>query len=156
MDELEIKIVRDLLSTVVEYFDEMRASMGTVEFYDMLARKLSRIVRKDPAWTWRYVQGVHAGSIGPSKVFASAVYAFGAVLDEVPAALTYTVEIRVLAPPGNVKPGSLLLGKSKQCERPGCRVIFVPNVPWRRYCSTECCVMANNEDKRKDGLRANN
>ncbi len=107
-------------------------------------------VKKEPVWTWRYVQGVHAGSIGPSKLFASAVNAVGAVLDEVPAALSYTVEVRVLAPPGLVQAGSLVLGSSRACARPGCRVIFVPNVPWRKYCSSECCVLANNDEARKE------
>ncbi len=154
MDAEEAKIIRDMLSLVVEYFDELRGDLGTVAFYDMLARKLSRIVRKEPAWTWRYVQGVHAGSIGPSKLFASAVNAVGAVLDEVPAALSYTVEVRVLAPPGLVQAGSLLLGTSRECARPGCRVVFVPRVPWGKYCSSECCAL-NNADKGRKGLHEN-
>jgi len=151
MDESEAKYIREGLSLLVEYFEAMRAELGTVSFYEMLARKLSRVVRKEPAWTWRYAQGVHAGSILPSKLFASAVNAMGAVLDEVPAALIYTVEVRIFAPPGKVQPGSLVLGSSKVCARPGCRVMFVPRVPWQKYHETECCVMAQKDERRREG-----
>jgi len=140
MDEFEAKMIQDNLSSIVEYFNGRREELGTVAFYGMLATKMSRVVRKQPAWTWRYIQGIHAGSIAPSKRFARAVNAMGAVLDEVPIAMSDVVEVRVFAVPETVQPGSLIIGTTKPCERPGCRVLFVPNVPWRKYCSTECCL----------------
>lgn len=135
-------LTKSMLNSIVEFFDDQR-SMGTVEFYGMLGAKLSKIVAKDPAWGWRYVQGVHAGTIDPSRLMASAVQALGAALDEVPAVMAYTIEVRVFARPGQIQPGSVILGESKACARPGCRVRFVPNVPWRKYCSSECCVEAH-------------
>jgi hypothetical protein len=149
MDQLDVFLTnsenQDLISSIVEYFDGQRSALGTVGFYTMLAEKLSRIVKKEPAWTWRYIQGAHAGSIQPSKLLIRAVNALGAALDEVPVAMAYTVQVTIYARPDTVQAGSLVLGASKTCARPGCRVTFVPNVPWRKYCSTECCVKANNE-----------
>lgn len=41
--------------------------------YEKIAIRLSKLVGKTPAWTWRYVQCVYAGSIEPSKKFAHAL-----------------------------------------------------------------------------------
>jgi hypothetical protein len=74
----------------------------------------------------------------PSKRFVSAVYALGAAMDEVPAVLAYTVQVKVFAKPGAIDDGSIVLGNSKPCGNPTCRVHIVPNVPWRVYCSDDC------------------
>jgi hypothetical protein len=148
-DEVDCDLAREMLSSVVEFFDEKQGELGTVKFYEMLSAKLSRVARREQPWTWRYAQGVHRGTIKPSKAFADAVLALGAALDEVSgAALAYTVEVRVYARPGAVQNNSLVLGESKMCARSGCRVSFVPNVPWRKYCSADCGAMAMEEMRR--------
>lgn len=150
MNEAETSETQQSLSLIAEYFAPLR-EQGTVKFYEMLAVKLSRIVGKDPAWTWRYVQGVHKGSLAPSKTFAMAVGALGATLDEIPAILAYTEEVRVFAEPGKVQPGAVILGESRPCARPGCRVVFVPHVDWQVYCSPRCRSFARTE--RRSGTR---
>lgn len=139
MNDEKAMMVRNGLEAVIEQYNGDRERLGTaLAFYTMVANELSRAVGKEPSWTWRYVQGVAAGTIQPSQLFGSAVFALGATLDDVPAPLAYTQQIQVLARPGEVIDGSLVLGKSRLCARPGCRVWFVPNVPWRKYCSKEC------------------
>ena len=118
------------LETIVESLGGIPEGKA-VEFWEELARKLSRIVGQVPAWSWRYPQGVLKGSIKPSKLFVSAVYALGAAIDEVPTSVVYTVQVRVYAKPETVEEGNVILGFSKVCERPGCNVLIVP---WRRYC----------------------
>jgi hypothetical protein len=149
MDEKEATEVREQLSMVMEWFEGKREELGTVRFFEMLAQKLSGLAQKKPAWGWRYVQGVHAGSIGPSAAFAMAVRALGATLDDAPVMLTYTVEVRVLARPGTVPSGALVLGEARPCQWKGCRVLFVPKVPWQKYCSYALHVQAERECRQR-------
>ena len=116
-----------------------------VKFWENIAVKLSRIVGKSKPWDWRYPAQVFTGQTKPSPKFAAAVMALGAALDEVPVSMAYTIQVSVFAKPGTVDPGALILGESKACARPGCKVLIVPNVPWRKYCSDECRRKATEE-----------
>jgi hypothetical protein len=129
--------IKNGLELIVEYFGGIPEG-GSVQFWEEMAAKLSRIVGKSPGWGWRYPQGVYTGTLKPSKLFGLAVMALGSAIDEVPTTLIYTVQVRVFAPPGRVGEGSLVMGESKPCKRPGCPVHIVPNVPWREFCSDEC------------------
>jgi hypothetical protein len=142
------RMTLETLKMIVEYFGGEPES-GKVKFWTELAEKLSRIVGQEPVWTWRYPQSVYKETKkNPSKLFSSAVMALGAALDEVPAVVAYTVQVRVYAKPGMVEDGSVLLGSSQPCKRPGCKVRIVPKVPWGKYCSTECRDMDRKERKR--------
>lgn len=44
-----------------------------VKMYEKLALKLSKLAKKTPAWSWRYVQGVYHGTIEPGKKFLLAL-----------------------------------------------------------------------------------
>jgi len=121
------------LQLILESFADLR-DMGTVAFYTVMAEKLSAAINRPTPWTWRYVQGVEMGTIQPSKDFSRAVTALGMALDGAPLEMTGTEEVRVFAFPGKVLPGSLILGSTRICARPGCGARFVPNVPWRKYC----------------------
>lgn len=121
--------------------DTLRPSLGGqghVAFYQEVATRLSTVVRQEPPWGWRYIQGVEKGTIKPSQKLARAVMTLGATLDGVSPQLADTEAIQVYARPGAIRPGSVILGESKTCARPGCTVSFVPRVPWQRYCSREC------------------
>ena len=147
MTELTAKETISALDALVEYFGGIPDDQeGRVKFWDMLALKLSRIAQKSPPWSWRYPHSVYHGSLEPSKKFVSAILALGMAIDEVPSTMIlYAVETRVYTRPGSVQDGSVVLGSSKPCKRPGCPVSIVPNVPWRDYCSDECY----NLDKRR-------
>lgn len=133
-DPLDAELVRSGLRSLVEHFSSPTADTDKVEFWTLIAGKLSRVVDQQPPWTWRYPQGVLRGTVQPSPKFARAVNILGAAIDDVPVALASTTQIQVYVITGEVKPGSLVMGKSRHCDTPGCRVVFVPNVPWRVKC----------------------
>jgi hypothetical protein len=126
---------RQSLLEIVDYYSDLRARLGNVKFYDHLAGQLSKIASRPKPWTWRYVQGVQAGTVEPSPAFSRAVNALGAAIDDVPAILAYTVTVQVYARPGAVPPGAIVLAEARACAWPGCQVIFVPTVPNQKYCS---------------------
>ena len=127
--------VRQGLEMIVEQFADQRAGLGTVRFYELLAQKLSAVVRRDKAWSWRYVQSVHAGSLEPSRLFGQAVQALGSALDDTPVGAAWTEAVRVFAPPGMVREGAVVLMPAKPCRGPGCRLWIVGRAA---YCSEEC------------------
>jgi hypothetical protein len=130
---LDAVTARSGLQSLVEHFSSNNGH-NKVELWTLIAGKLSRVVDQQPPWTWRYPQGVLNGTIQPSRKFAQAVNILGAAIDDVPVALARTSPVQVYAITGTVKPGSVVMGRSKNCETPGCRVVFVPNVPWRTKC----------------------
>lgn len=142
MAELTPREIVSALDALVEYFGGIPEG-GKVEFWEMLALKLSKIVGQDPPWTWRYPQGIHQEKIKPSKKFVTALLALGAAIDEVPGSMVlYSVQVKVYARPDAIQEGSIVMGDSKACARPGCPVRIVPNVPWRQFCSDECRELA--------------
>lgn len=124
--------VRKMLSELVDYFT--RPEIGKVEFWELMAMKLSTAIHHEPPWTWRYVQGVYKGSLDPSREFGRAVEILGAMVDDVPQVVADTEQVSVYAKPGTIKAGAIVMGESKMCANPSCKVFFVPNVPWRKLC----------------------
>jgi hypothetical protein len=106
----------------------------TVAGYTDLARRLSAVVDKSPAWGWRYISSIVAGTVAPSPRMTRAVELLCAAVDDTPVALADVEPIEVLARIGQVQPGALLLGAQKQCMHPGCKIKFIPTVPWGKYC----------------------
>jgi hypothetical protein len=141
----EVRMIVHSLALIVEAFGGV-PEKGKTDFWTKLSEKLSRIAGKKPAWDWRYPAQVYAEQTKPSILFGRAVMALGAALDETPIVETvYTVQVRVYARPDAIKDGSIVIGESKPCARPGCKVLMVPNVPWRKYCSDECAELAAKE-----------
>jgi hypothetical protein len=130
-------LTQQLLQSIIEYQDDLLTRLGPGPYHAHLAEQLSRIADHTPPWTGRYVQSVVSGTLAPSAAFALAVDAYGASLEDVPALITYTVTVQVLARPGAVHPGSIVLSESRPCEWTGCHTIFVPRVPWQKYCNAE-------------------
>jgi len=54
-------------------FEVLERKFGKVGAYRQLARRLSTQAGKSPAWSWRYVQGYHHGTIRPGRRFLEAV-----------------------------------------------------------------------------------
>jgi len=46
---------------------------GKVKYYQKRALELSKIVNKNPPWSWRYVQSVDHGTVEPSRKFIKAM-----------------------------------------------------------------------------------
>lgn len=123
------------LDMIIEHYSNNRLTMGNVEFYGLLATKLSGIVRKNDPWTWRYVYSVHTGSLAPSKLFIQAVQALGVAIDGAPPVVAWSEEVSIFAPPGLVRGGAIVLLGSKPCAGPGCNLMIVSR---GKYCSDDC------------------
>lgn len=101
---------------------------------DELAARLSAIAHRAKPWTRRYllsiINGYDGFTITPD--LADAINRAGAVADGAHPLSAELTQITVFSINGNVKPGAIILGKSKQCE--DCRVLFVGTVPWQKRC----------------------
>jgi hypothetical protein len=104
------------------------------DLYDDMAQRLSKIVKKDEPWTWRYVQSVASQTVAPSKKFKRAVEVLAVVFDEMPIAIANSVSVSVFAEQGTIPEGAFVMGEARRCAMPGCTITFVPTVPWRKYC----------------------
>lgn len=103
-----------------------------------MAETLSKLVGKEPPWTDRYLNGVIKGHKGfaISTEMERALHALAGRIEGQHPLQALTQPVQVLSINGYVKPGSIILGKTKRCER--CQTPIVPRVPWQRYCCKEC------------------
>lgn len=101
------------------------------------AQRLSDVARKDPPWTYRYIDGVLKGTMKASPALLDAIMRLGALIDGAPVEVAKSTQVVVMAA-GTVAPGALILADSRRCANPGCRIEFVPRVPWQRCHSSEC------------------
>lgn len=109
----------------------------TVENLEDAATRLSRIARKDPPWTWRYIHQALYGKVAVSKRLADAIMRLGAVFDDVPEDISACEDVLIKAK-GNVRPGALVLKDSRPCANPDCQIDFVPGHPLQRYHDAKC------------------
>jgi hypothetical protein len=129
-------VVRESLKALIEHFG-FTADGIPVEEMQGIADRLSQMAGKSPAWGWRYLRNFLNKKIEASPKLIDAIMRLGMTVDDTPALLVMTEPVTVRAF-GKVKPGSVILADSRPCGRPGCRVEFVPRVPWQRFCSGEC------------------
>lgn len=108
---------------------------GKVAMYKDLAYRLSESVGHTPPWTWRYVQGVLAGTLSPSPTFARSVLALKIAVEKTPSTQTDLELVQVFARPGTVQPGAIVLAESRSCANPSCTVCFIPLYPEQIFCS---------------------
>ncbi|MBX3048417.1 MAG: hypothetical protein KIT46_04610 [Anaerolineales bacterium] len=107
-----------------------------VETLGQIAEELSEMVGQSPAWGWRYLHGVLNQKQAASAKLTQAIFAWGAVVDGMPAVMANTQDVVVRAQPGQLHPGAVVLAASRRCRT--CRVAFVPRVPWQRWCTSKC------------------
>ncbi len=107
---------------------------GKVARYKNLAHQLSIIAGRSPPWTWRYLQGVLAGTLSPSPAFAQAVLALQMATQKVSSIHANLELVQVYARPGTVQPGALVVAESRPCACPTCPICFVPVSPEQIYC----------------------
>lgn len=107
-----------------------------VQFFEEVAERLSQIARKDPPWSWRYVQSAYRDTLGhpPSKRFLRALELLAAEEDGTPAFVAETEEVTVYARAGAIRPGTIILGESQLCKHPPCGIWFVRTHPRQKYC----------------------
>lgn len=102
-----------------------------------MALRLSDVARKDPPWTYRYLRGVLSGNLQASPLLMDAIMRLGALIDGTHPDMARSTQTVVMAL-GVVKPGALILADSRRCANPGCKIEFVPKVPWQACHSSEC------------------
>lgn len=102
-----------------------------------LAERLSNIAHRQTPWGWKYLHSLAHGhkNVRASEKIIDAMAMLGATLDEQSPLVPLVREVRVFSV-GGVEPGSIVLGDTIRCKN--CLVRFVPNVPWRKYCTDEC------------------
>jgi hypothetical protein len=121
-----------------EIMAEMRLA-ATMAGFETLARDLSRLAKKEPAWTKKYIHSVYHERIEPSPLLARTIEALAQTVDGTPAGVAGSVWVRVLASPDMVE-GTLIPAGAKRvkCARPGCPVWFVRTHPRMVYHDAEC------------------
>jgi len=122
------------LDLIIEYFSECNHFDSGFALYSLIASKLSKVADHHPTWSWRYVLSVHKSTLPPSKLFNRAVNALALAIDGVSPLVLDSERVEVISKAGSVTSGSLVMGVSIICATPGCRISFVPNVPWRIHC----------------------
>lgn len=125
---------KETLTQLLALLAEILKPADHKDLYTDMARRLSRIAGKSPAWGWRYVQSVAAGTVEPSKKFAKAVDTLAITFDGMPVQFAQATPVTVYAETGTIAEGSLVMAGSIRCATPSCSVMFVPNVPWRKHC----------------------
>ena len=122
------------LSTIYDILSAIQPGATKSDHYARIADRLSKIAYKTRPWTGSYVQSVIAGTVQPGAVFCHAVELLAASIDGTPPEFAEAEPVTVHANPANVQAGALVLGCSIQCAHPPCTVIFIPVVPWGKYC----------------------
>ncbi len=126
----------DLLKIYQAVYGDLTAP-GRLVSLDELARELSKLIGKYPAWTGRYLNSIILGHKGFSVTdeMRRAIEIYATRLDEAHPLQALLVEITAYSINGRVRPGSVITGESKRC---GCGTLFVPHHPRQRYCCPEC------------------
>ena len=120
------------LTSIIQALQAQDGNSTQVNLYTNLAKRLSLMAGKSPAWSWRYMQGITAGTIQPSRKLTAAIYELAdAPFEDASQFITRRVAVRAMYP---VQPGALILSPSIQCNYPRCTVHFVPRVPWQTRC----------------------
>jgi hypothetical protein len=135
-------MVRDgkmLLEELIRAFGHYPDVIPYAELQE-IAYKLSRVAGEKKTarpWTWRYLRSVLNETVEPSQLLVDTMLKLGALVDGAPKEAVLGERVQVLAL-GKVSAGAVVLGDSKRCGNPGCRVEFVPKVPWQKCHSAEC------------------
>ncbi len=134
---------QDFTMNVITYtLREIMEIMGldaSMKSFAVIARDLSRIVRKEPPWTKKYIHSVYHEQIEISPLLAKAVETLAQMADGTPGGMAGSVYVRVLAQP-EIPEGILIPANAKviKCARPGCPVWFVRVHPRQEYHDPSC------------------
>lgn len=116
----------------------------------VFGEKLATVCGRREPFSWRHLNSTikqHRGFEQPSASLELAVSKLNMALDEAHPLALDAVETTVMTM-GNVAPGSIILGDSRVCAYPPCKVSFVPRAWNGRYCCHEH-QLANKKLRRK-------
>ncbi len=102
-----------------------------------LAARLSKLARRQKPWTYKNLDNIMEGrgAFRVTRELDRALMMLASQLDGGSPLKPLIREITMYTVNG-LDEYAIVLGHSKRCE--GCAVLFVPNVPWRRFCCDEC------------------
>ena len=129
----------DIYKSIVDHFREVLNCPGHVAFWQEMTDRMNAVDQGNRhMWGWRYLLSVYNGTVKPSQRFIRAALVIAAQMDGASPLAAAAVPFNGLCLPDRVKPGSIILGRSRQCGRVGCPVSFVPVVPNQKYCCQDC------------------
>jgi hypothetical protein len=121
---------------------------GSVALWTEIARQMNNVNQGRAPWTWRYMLQVYNGNLKPSARFMRAAMVLEQQLESSSPLAASAQALIAFTIAGRVKPGSIILGSSRTCERQGCNTSYVPVVPWQRFCCKECRLQNSREVKK--------
>jgi len=133
----EIANARNSLIAICEHFQQNRNGQSSAAFHQDIADRLSALAGRKTPWTQRYIVSVKNGRVDPSQSMIWAIKALGYMIDDGHFLIAQSRPVDVLAY-GEVTPGAVVLPDSRACAYVACNVVFVPRVPWQRYCCPDC------------------
>lgn len=127
------------MSQLRELYHELIGGDVTKQGLTTLAEKLSTVIGRDEPFTWRYLNSClkqHKGFERPSKCLQLAVDKL-TVMEDGGNPISVEARAQQVVVIGHVAPGSVILGDSKVCAYPPCKVSFVPRSWNGKYCCEE-------------------
>lgn len=105
--------------------------------YEAITNKLNDLACEN--WTGKYISSVLKGSLtSVGEVFERTVMILWENMQGTSSIEANTEEVIVLAKPGAVHSGAIILTESRQCKNPACKVHFVPKQSTQKYCEPAC------------------
>ena len=129
LQDPEQSALRELLRDMLKERGESLSQFG---------RTLAHTIDSERApFTKPYIIRLRDGSDRITEPIAKALHTLAAMQDGVSELQARMRPVTMLAVYDH-EPGTVVLGKSKPCALPGCRIRFVPVSTAQRYCSIEC------------------
>lgn len=140
---LDTVLAMNQISNESYELSEILAALGlkpTMKNFEVLARDLTKLARKTPAWTKKYVHSVYRGKLAASPEFSAAINKLAQTIDGTPAGLAGAAYIRVLGDPDKIPQDTLIPASAQvvKCSRPGCPIWFVRTHPRQIYHDPSC------------------
>jgi len=63
--------------TLGNILNTLQSKNTRIESYKIAAAKLSKVIKKEPPWTWRYIESIYYGTLIASKKFEQALSLYG-------------------------------------------------------------------------------
>lgn len=156
--DLELNAVQE---TIIQSLEEMGAQMEINNGYLITrgkdlkeyAEALRRVSGTSKEWSGKAIRNILNGHIEPGKEMLKAIFQLAAQLDGSSPVVVGVQEMLLYADPAMVRPGSVVLGRSKKCKYPPCSVWFIDDR--REYCCSGCKVKNKNLLRRQRREKVN-
>lgn len=98
-----------------------------------------KIIAETKEWSGRYlIQLYHQKFPAVPNAVGRTLLIMAQYMDETPIAAAGTEQTTIMARPGTIKPGTVVLINSRKCANPTCPVHFIPRIWNQKYCVVQC------------------